>query len=120
MNYFYKLNYKMIYTKDNPKLVNSIFDLKPEEKFTGVVRNSSNHIFHYLDGKRHREDGPAIEWFNGNKYWCLYGELHREDGPAIECSDGDKEWYLNGEIYGYNDDFTNESWIRFVRLQLLK
>ena len=23
--------------------------------------------------------------------------LHREDGPALEWADGDKEWYLNGE-----------------------
>jgi hypothetical protein len=25
--------------------------------------------------------------------------LHREDGPAIEWSDGDKEWCLNNKIY---------------------
>jgi len=23
--------------------------------------------------------------------------LHREDGPAVEWADGDKSWYLNGE-----------------------
>jgi len=42
----------------------------------------------------HREDGPAIEWFNGSKSWYLNGNLHREDGPAIECSNGDKAWYI--------------------------
>jgi hypothetical protein len=46
----------------------------------------------------HREDGPAIEWFGGNKSWYLNNELHREDGPAIEWSGG-KEWYLNGECH---------------------
>ena len=25
-------------------------------------------------------------------------QRHREDGPAIEYSNGDKEWYLNGKI----------------------
>ena len=25
--------------------------------------------------------------------------LHREDGPAVEWSDGDKAWYLNGVKY---------------------
>jgi len=50
----------------------------------------------YLNGKFHREDGPAIEWANGDKYWYLNGKLHREDGPAIEYADGDKQWYLNG------------------------
>ena len=29
---------------------------------------------------------------NGNRYWYLNGKLHREDGPAIECADGDREW----------------------------
>jgi hypothetical protein len=48
----------------------------------------------YLDGKSHREDGPAIEFANGTKYWYLDGKLHREDGPAIECANGNKYWYL--------------------------
>jgi hypothetical protein len=50
-----------------------------------------------LNGKLHREDGPAIEDASGNKFWWLNGERHREDGPAIEWADGDKEWYLNDE-----------------------
>ena len=52
----------------------------------------------YLNGKRHREDGPAVEYPNGVKYWCLNGKLHREDGPAVEYADGDKRWYLNGKL----------------------
>ena len=51
----------------------------------------------YLNGKRHREDGPAIEWANGGKEWYLNGKCHREDGPAIEYANGDKWWYLNGK-----------------------
>jgi len=51
----------------------------------------------YVNGKRHRENGPAIEWADGDKYWYLNGKRHREDGPAIEkSSDGTKRWYLNG------------------------
>ena len=34
---------------------------------------------------------------NGTKYWYLNGKYHREDGPAVEYADGDKSWYLNGE-----------------------
>ena len=52
-----------------------------------------------LNGKLHREDGPAIEHSNGSKSWHLNDELHREDGPAIEYSDGYEEWYLNGKKY---------------------
>ncbi len=49
----------------------------------------------YLNGKHHREDGPAIERANGNKFWYLNGKYHREDGPACEYPNGDKRWYLN-------------------------
>ena len=34
---------------------------------------------------------------HGTKEWYLNGKLHREDGPAIEWSDGSKSWYLNGK-----------------------
>jgi len=51
----------------------------------------------YLNGKRHREDGPAVEWSNGTKSWYLNGQRHREDGPAFERADGHKEWWVNGE-----------------------
>ena len=51
----------------------------------------------YLNGKFHREDGPAIEYADGAKEWYLKNKLHREDGPAIERVDGSKCWYLNGE-----------------------
>jgi hypothetical protein len=80
---------------------------------------SNGDKFWYLNGKLHREDGPAREYSDGSKYWYLNGKLHRKDGPAFECSDykswwvngnrhredgpavewanGDKFWYLNGE-----------------------
>ncbi|MDP2696092.1 MAG: hypothetical protein Q8O87_02455 [bacterium] len=51
-----------------------------------------------LDGKLHREDGPALEFASGNKYWYKNGEFHREDGPAIEWADGTKTWYLDGAM----------------------
>ena len=53
----------------------------------------------YLNGKRHREDGPAVEYADGSKYWHLKYKLHREDGPAIEDANGYKSWYLNGIEY---------------------
>jgi len=53
----------------------------------------------FLNGKLHREDGPAVECADGSKSWCLNGKLHREDGPAIEYADGTKHWYLNGKLH---------------------
>ena len=52
----------------------------------------------YLNGERHREDGPAVEWADGEKWWYLNGKRHREDGPAFERADGSKSWYLNDKL----------------------
>ena len=35
-------------------------------------------------------------WPNGTKKWWLNGQRHREDGPAIEGFNGSKQWWLNG------------------------
>jgi hypothetical protein len=51
----------------------------------------------HRDGKRHRDGGPAIEWFDGTKVWFREGQLHREDGPAYEGKDGEREWHLFGQ-----------------------
>jgi hypothetical protein len=56
--------------------------------------------FYYKDKAMtilHREDGPAVEGYDGYKAWYINGKRHREDGPAVEWSNGIKEWYLNGE-----------------------
>ena len=131
----------MKYTKDNPFLVKMVRNIPVN--FTGVVKDEYGDIFHYLNGLYHREDGPACEYADGSKHWYFNGKLHRtdgpakelsygrkewwlndnyhrEDGPACEYANGDKGWYLNGKRYGSNDDYTNESWIRFIRLELLK
>ena len=46
--------------------------------------------------KRHRLDGPAVEWADGSKAWYVNGKLHRLDGPAVEYADGGKAWYVDG------------------------
>ena len=33
-------------------------------------------------------------YYDGEKHWWLNGKRHREDGPAIEWADGTKEWWL--------------------------
>jgi len=33
---------------------------------------------------------------NGTKIWHLDGKLNNEDGPAVEFADGNKHWYLDG------------------------
>ena len=53
----------------------------------------------FLNGKYHREDGPALEYANGDKYWYKNGKFHREDGPACEYASGSKYWYLEGKEF---------------------
>ena len=58
----------------------------------------------YQNGERHRIDGPAYVDADGTRKWCQYGRLHRVDGPAIEWANGRREWWLNGTWH------TEESW----------
>jgi hypothetical protein len=51
----------------------------------------------HKQGILHRENGPALIC----KKCCVYyfeGKKHRDDGPAIELSDGRKKWF----VYGVN------------------
>ena len=78
------------------------------ENFTGIAELPSGTKEWYKDGKRHREDGPAVEWESGYKEWYLEGKLHREDGPAIEDPNGTKSWYLDG--LAHREDGPAKEW----------
>ncbi len=54
---------------------------------------------YHLNGKLHREGGPAVENLNGYKAYFIYGERHNESGPAVEFPDGKKEYYINGKLH---------------------
>ena len=58
--------------------------------------DSDGNFYWYINGKLHREDGPAIEYADGSKAWFINGNRHRENGPAVEYADGTKAWYING------------------------
>ena len=70
-----------------------------------------------MNGKLHREDGPAVEYANGSKAWYLNGKLHREDGPAVEYSNGDKEWWIDGNGPAYESaDGSKGWWLNGIKL----
>ena len=53
---------------------------------------------HWLCGlRKHRTDGPAVEWANGTKEWYQDDLRHRIDGAAIEYANGSKEWWQHGQ-----------------------
>ena len=74
-----------------------------------------------LNGKLHREEGPAVECPDGTQYWYLNGVLHREGGPAIERPNGTRVWYLNGKLHREGGpaverpDGRQEWWVNGVR-----
>jgi hypothetical protein len=62
-----------------------------------TVKVSENVTSWWMEGERHREDGPAVEYANGDKTWWIKGRLHRIYGPAIDLVSGHKAWFFNGE-----------------------
>ena len=74
--------------------------VKKQPKIT-IDKNGTKE-WRLKNGQYHREDGPAIEYANGDKRWYLNGQLHREDGPAFEYANGTKLWYLNGKCHREN------------------
>ena len=100
----------------------------------------SDRIEYKLNGKLHREDGPAIEYASGTKCWYLNGLNHRENGPAVEYPNGTKYWLINGlfhrddgpAVYEIRDDLylwfykgkllnckTQEEFLRLMKLKVL-
>ncbi len=69
------------------------------DNYTGIIESEDGSKVWLKNGKKHREDGPAIEFMNGNKEWWIKGKLHRIDGPAIEKSNGHKQWWIDGIRY---------------------
>jgi len=65
------------------------------------IRYERNNRVEWLNekGKHHRTDGPAVEWANGDREWCVNDKLHRIDGPAFESANGGRAWWVNGHLH---------------------
>ena len=81
------------------------------------VKITKDSIKWFRNGQYHRDDGPAVEYANGDKMWYRNGKLHRDDGPAIEYANGTKVWHRNGLFHrddGPAIEYANEykAWYR--------
>ncbi len=66
--------------------------------------SSINNTYYFNEQNQlHKEDGPAIQYTNGDKEWWINGLLHRIDGPAIAYGYRRKEYYLLNKEYSYED-----------------
>ena len=61
------------------------------------VQSWSIYYFDAL-GRRHNSHGPAINHNNRTKMWFVDGVRHREDGPALITGIGEI-WYYHGLIH---------------------
>lgn len=53
----------------------------------------------WFDGRKHRVDGPAVEYTDGTRMWMRDGCLHRDGGPAVERLNGTSEWLVDGRLH---------------------
>lgn len=54
----------------------------------------SRNIFNAYDIIEYGIEYNVIECFSGDKHWYYMGFRHRETGPAVEYYDGTKEYWL--------------------------
>ncbi len=87
----------------------NLFFTKMDNPIIDVYGNQS----WYKDGKRHRDDGPAVISVNGGQYWYQNGKRHRDDGPAVIFADGLKQWYQNGVFI--KETYENTSRVKSAR-----
>ena len=76
-----------------------------------VIARNKNNIIIYLrdnwagyeewfddDGLRHRDNGAAIKWTDGNKEYYIHGIRHRIGGPAFIWGKSYQYW-VDGELH---------------------
>lgn len=67
-----------------------------------IYNHTHTRVEYYNDKNQlHREDGPAIEYDNGDFMYFINGNLHRTDGPAMKMN--------NNETYIVNGRFINKN-----------
>lgn len=63
----------------------------------------------FLNGKRHREDGPAMEYANGTKWWYINGKQYK-----------DAQQWAKAVLQSRNERSNPEAVKEFLRIMLQK
>jgi hypothetical protein len=77
-----------------------------------IIDMVGNEYWYNDEQELHRENEPAIVYISGATIYFLNGKKHREDGPAIDFQNI-KEWYINGVQY------SEEEFLRIVKMKEL-
>ena len=80
-----------------------------------IIRSNGDEEY-YLNGKRHRENGPAwISSIAKTETWFWHGKIHRENGPAEIVKNFKEVWYFrdlihrnDGPAFIYHESVANE------------
>jgi hypothetical protein len=75
------------------------FYLRLESPF-GVDNVWSSDVEVWVDKNNfiHRENEYAYICYTGDKVWFQHGRKHRTNGPAVEYINGKGEWFINGKL----------------------
>ena len=95
----------------------------PEKGFYKRV-DELGTVCHYLNGKLHRTDGPAVLWSDGFQSWWQNGMIHRIDGPAVSSpKTGYQEYRTQNKLHRIGGpavifpDGSQEYWIHGVQIK---
>ena len=82
------------------------------KNFTGIIEFPNVYKMYLKEGKEHRENGPAVEWWDGHKEWYLesrrYFQLNLNDYAILDFYQGPHNlmWYKllgKNKIFEYPD-----------------
>ena len=107
-----KMEYDIFTTSDNTKrYYKKGTNILHRENGPAVEFWNGDQIW-YIDGKKHRLSGPAVVYICGLCFeWWINGNRHREDGPAVEWCNGGKEWWIYGKrISPEKETILNKWW----------
>ncbi len=94
---YFDLDNVLPYFKLSPKEIANIKYKIYKSRLT--ITQFSSRIEYSIEGKRHRETDPAIEWADGDKEWWANGKRHRDKLPAMEYGNRHKVWWVNGKLH---------------------
>ena len=89
----------------------------PMKQRNGIYEIENVGTEYWVNGKSHRDDGPAIDYLDGTKYWLNNNEYHRIDGPAIETINGCNSYYIKGKLFYSKKDFDKVAYLYLNGLQ---
>lgn len=105
------------------KIIKVSFYHEIPNNFTGIVEYPSQTKVWLKEGKRHREDGPAVIYSGGGNQWWIDGNWYPFTGPVyIQNSNGTfsnagttAESLIQTSIYlGKEKGRYNLEWLRFL------